>query len=172
MGKSIFRQPRRRWAVIGLLAGGLGTTIVMPPRPLLVWNVSQSAPVGLYAVGGSRDLARGELVIAWVPQPWRDLAAARHYLPANVPLVKRVAGVPGDRVCAVRGHVYVNDRWAAWQRPVDGRGRTMPAWIGCTTLAEGSLFLLMDARGSFDGRYFGPTESADIIGRGRLIWAR
>ena len=163
---------RRRALAIGLLLGGLGLTIASPPGPLLVWNVSASAPMGLYVVGGSTGIDRGDMVIAWVPDRWRRLAATRRYIPLNVPLVKRVAAVPGNVVCATNGHIFVDGSWAAWQRPYDGRGWPMPAWHGCTTLGDGAFLLLMDAPDSFDGRYFGPTSAPDIIGKATLLWAR
>ena len=161
-----------RTTIAAALALGLAATIASPPRPWLVWNVSASAPRGLYFVRPWAQPARGDMVAARTPEPWRRLAAARHYLPSNVPLLKRVAAGAGDTVCARDGHVFVNGRWAAWQRPFDGQGRPMPAWNGCRTLAQGTLFLLMDARDSFDGRYFGPTYAPDIIGPARLLWAR
>jgi type IV secretory pathway protease TraF len=40
------------------------------------------------------------MVIAWPPDVARDLASRRRYLPRNVPLVKPVAAIAGDRVCA------------------------------------------------------------------------
>ncbi len=171
---------RGRWHRHGLrlrlpvgLAGiaALGATALWPPRPLFVWNVSASAPRGLYWVAPWHAPARGDMVVAWTPQPWRRLAATRHYLPANVPLVKRVAAVDGDLVCARHGHLSINGRRAARQRPFDGRGRPLPAWQGCRTLGAGAFLLLMDAPDSFDGRYFGPTEASDMIGRATLLWA-
>lgn len=48
----------------------------------------------------------------------------------------------------------------------------MPTWTGCTRLHGPQLFLLMDNAASFDGRYFGPTEGKDIIGKARLLWRR
>src|SRR3546814_4504188 len=79
------------------LAAALAGTLIAPPRPRFVWNASASAPVGIYAVGDAAPLARGDMVIARVPDEYRMLAARRHYLPANVPLVKRVAAASGDR---------------------------------------------------------------------------
>src|SRR3546814_1519836 len=67
----------------------------------LVWNASASAPIGLYSVSPGVPADPGDMVIARVPQLWRDLAARRHYLPANVPLVKRVAAAAGDDVCGL-----------------------------------------------------------------------
>ncbi|HMQ18890.1 MAG TPA: S26 family signal peptidase, partial [Sphingopyxis sp.] len=86
-------------ALIGL-AGALAATVVSAPAPRLVWNVSASAPRGLYAVSPAAAIARGDTVIAWVPSEWRRLAALRLYIPINVPLVKRVAAGAGGRVCA------------------------------------------------------------------------
>jgi len=166
------RRRRRLWrcAAIISLAFALGLTIVNPPLPRLVWNVSASAPLGLYAVSPDAAIVAGDMVIARVPARWRDLAARRRYIPANVPLVKRVAAGPGDRVCAAGDRIRINGRVVAVQYRVDGRGRVMPRWRGCVTLSGGALFLLMDAPDSFDGRYFGPTASGDIIGRARLLW--
>lgn len=110
------------------------------------------------------------MVAAWLPQSLRGLAARRHYLPANVPLVKRAAALEGDIVCAQGAEIRVNGQWVATRRRVDAGGRSMPVWTGCEKLGEGDLFLLMDASGSFDGRYFGVTRRADLIGKARLLW--
>jgi conjugative transfer signal peptidase TraF len=167
------RRLRRRAAALGALGIALGATIILPPRPLLVWNASASAPVGLYAVGAPVPLRTGDIVIARVPETWRMFAARRRYLPANVPLVKRVAAEPGDTICALGATITVNGRPVAERRAADGAGRPMPTWSGCTTLRKGALFLLMtDSAASFDGRYFGPTEPRDIIGKATLLWRR
>ena len=64
------------------------------------------------------------MVIAWAPAEARRLGAERHYLPSNVPLVKRVAAVAGDRVCAAGEAVFVNGRLATLRR---AQGRRRPA---------------------------------------------
>lgn len=163
-----------RWAVgCAGLAVALAGTLIAPPRQRFVWNASASAPVGLYAVGDAAPLARGDMVIARVPDEYRMLAARRHYLPANVPLVKRVAAAPGDEACAVGARVMVNGRLAAKRLDRDGAGRLMPWWSGCRALGPGEYFLLMaDSAASFDGRYFGVSEAGDIVGKARLLWRR
>ena len=159
--------------VIALLSGALGWPIVAAPRPLLVWNASASTPVGLYAIGSPSDLRVGDYVVARQPVATRRLAAARHYLPANVPLVKRVAAIPGDRVCALGQDISINGFWVAERRVADAPGRRMPWWSGCIQLRQGAHFLLLaDEPASFDGRYFGPTERKLIIGKAHLLWAR
>lgn len=100
------RLPAKPTALIGLGAAALATTIALPPTPWLVWNASASAPIGLYAVSGRQDIASGDMVLVRVPDRWRRLAAERRYIPINIPLVKRVAAAPGDRVCARGREIY------------------------------------------------------------------
>ncbi|MDC7810926.1 S26 family signal peptidase [Sphingomonas koreensis] len=164
---------RRRAVVLGVGIAGLGLTIALPPLPRLVWNASASAPIGLYAVSPGARVKRGDMVVAWPPAPARALAAARQYLPRNVPLVKRAAGIEGDTICAVDRVVTVNGRRAAVRRAADTAGRPLPAWTGCVRLGPGMVFLLMTATpDSFDGRYFGPILAQDVIGKARPLWLR
>jgi len=168
---------RRRRLGKRIAVGAIGASIVLgsavfPPAPRLVWNASASAPIGLYSVSPGALPDPGDMAIARVPEPHRRLAATRHYLPMNVPLVKRVAAVAGDEVCALGQEIFVNGRWIAERRIADGAGRPMPWWSGCVRLRGRQLFLLMDTPTSFDGRYFGMTDSGDIVGKARLLWAR
>lgn len=167
------RQRARRAALLALGCVCLGVTIAAPPVPRLVWNTSASAPIGLYRVAPGSAVARGDMVIARTPASVRDLAARRHYIPGNVPLVKRVAGVAGDRVCAIGSVVTIDGSPVVRRRPADRLGRALPWWEGCRTLARGTLFLLM-ARvpDSFDGRYFGPSPASDVIGKATPLWVR
>ncbi len=160
----------RRLTVAALGIACLGITIVALPVPRLVWNASASAPIGLYGVTPGALLKRGDMVIAWAPAGPRALAASRHYLPGNVPLVKRVAAVPGERVCAIGNGIFVAGTHVAERRARDSLGRPLPWWSGCVTLKGGALFLLMDAPASFDGRYFGPTSASDVIGKASALW--
>ncbi len=163
-----------RWMPVGLVAfGAIAIQMAFPPAPRLVWNASASAPVGLYWVRPGARISRGDMVIARTPPAVRHLAAVRRYVPENVPLVKRVAGAAGDRICAAGAALTVNGRRVAMRRAIDGQGRAMPWWQGCRTLKAGEYFLLMaDVPDSFDGRYFGITSSADLIGKARLLWSR
>ena len=168
------RRRRRRCfviaAVIGCTAAPLAASVLWKPPVLLVWNASASAPIGLYRLRANSPVGRGDMVVAWTPEPARSLAARRHYLPANVPLVKRVAAVAGDRVCAAGSAVLINGRRVAVRQRSDAAGRPMPWWNGCHRLRRNEYFLLMDHASSFDGRYFGVTRGSDVIGRAELLW--
>jgi conjugative transfer signal peptidase TraF len=165
----------RRPAAFALGVLGVGALVVSsvyPPGPWLVWNMSKSAPVGLYRIRDSRGLVLGDMVLARLPERFRRLAAQRRYLPANVPLIKRVAAVPGDRVCAIGASIFINGTFVAARAARDARGRPMPWWSGCVRLDINAYFLLMDSAASFDGRYFAMTRRADIIGVATPIWLR
>jgi conjugative transfer signal peptidase TraF len=155
-------------ACVSLLVG-----CVAVPAPLLVWNASASAPIGLYRVYPGAPARVGEMVIASLPTDLRLFAARRHYLPLGVPLVKRVVAVTGGRICAQGARITVDGRTIAERRDRDRAGRPLPAWHGCRALARGEVFLLMaSAPESFDGRYFGPTAAGDVIGRAVPLWVR
>ena len=162
-----------RWILIGLACfWATVASLVFPPAPRLVWNASDSAPRGLYRVFPGVLPGRGDMVIAWAPEPYHRLAAERHYLPGNVPLVKRVAALAGDRVCAIGPTIQVGGKTIAHRLAVDGKRRAMPWWQGCRTLGTGEYLLLMDAPASFDGRYFGISRAAQLVGKARPLWTR
>lgn len=164
----------RIWCAAGLIvSAALGVSLLWRPRPLLLWNASASSTVGLYLVTSPARPSVGDMVIAWPPAAARRLAAARGYLPSNVPLVKRAGAVPGDRVCARGDRIYVNGRLAAARRSRDPSGRRMPWWSGCQILRSGELFLLSPGMpNAFDGRYFGATRRDELVGKARLVWAK
>jgi len=160
-------------AVAGIGITLLGLTMAFPPAPRLVWNASASAPIGLYAVAPGAPVDVGDMVIARVPDPWRMMAAERRYIPANVPLVKRVAAIAGDEVCALGQEIFINGALVVERRIADAQRRPMKWWSGCVRLRGRQVFLLMsDSPASFDGRYFGVTDGGLVVGKARLLWAR
>jgi conjugative transfer signal peptidase TraF len=148
----------------------LAAPLVLKPAPRLVWNASASAPIGLWRVTPGAAVFVGDTVLAEPPPLARKLAARRRYLPANVPMIKAVAAVSGDRICAAGALVSINDRPAALRRAADPRGRKLPWWNGCRRLSGGQVLLLNPTPDSFDGRYFGPVERSAVIGKARLLW--
>ena len=128
------------WAAAATFS--LGLTAAYPPCPRLVWNASASSPIGLYAIDPHARLRSGDMAVAWAPGYARRLAAARGYLPLQVPLVKSVAAGEGDRVCARGAIVRINGRFAARRQIRDSRKRQMPSWTGCIRLSSGDVFLL------------------------------
>ncbi|TPG21775.1 S26 family signal peptidase [Sphingomonas koreensis] len=142
------------------------------PRPLLVWNTTASAPLGLYWVRSASGLVVGDPVVARLPPAARALAARRQYLPAGIPVVKRFAAIGGAIVCAVGTRITIDGRPVAIRLVRDRAGRALPGWEGCRRLANGQAFLIGDGPDSFDSRYFGAVPRADLIGRAVLLWRR
>ncbi|MBV9841621.1 MAG: S26 family signal peptidase [Sphingomonadaceae bacterium] len=133
-------------------------------HPALMMNVSASAPLGLYRFSEG-PIGRGDWVAAWAPQWARRIAAARHYLPYGVPLIKRVVATVGANVCASETLVRLDGRALASRLPADRAGRPLPHWTGCRRLAVGEYLLINAAQASFDSRYFGPVRASSIIGK-------
>ena len=179
IGRILTRAGRRRrgrkrariaLALTLLGLGLIGLATLGRPAPWLVWNASASVPIGLYRVLPGKPI-RGDLVLVRTPSSVRQLAAERGYLPQNVPLVKRVAALDGDIVCATDDVISVNGRVVAERLARDRLDRPLPAWTGCQILEPNDVFLLMeDVSDSFDGRYFGPVRQAAIIGRLAPLW--
>lgn len=132
--------------------------------PLLVWNASASAPIGLYrVVSGIPE--RGDLVLVFPAKNIAKLAAKRAYLPAGVPLIKRIAAMAGDDVCVFNGAIIINGEIVAHQLATDSEGRPMPRWNECRELVGDEIFLILPPATSFDSRYFGPISRDHVIGR-------
>lgn len=115
---------------------------------------------------------RGDLVIAAAPAAARRLAAERGYLPLEARLLKHVAALGGDSICADGQLLFINGHVAARRLKADWRGLPLPWWRGCGRLPAGEFMLLGEGPRSFDARYFGPIGSDLIVGRARALWVR
>lgn len=81
-------------------------------------------------------------------------------------MLKKVFGMPGDRVVISKDGVTVNGRLIRNSKldTLDPAGRRLPRFRMDRTLSQGQVFLMSDYnRRSFDGRYFGPIKESNII---------
>jgi len=154
-------------AITGIALVGFGAALHR--MPILVWNASASVPIGLYRVISGAP-KRDDFVLVRTPDSVKMLADERGYLPVGVPLVKHIAAVVGDDVCALNLAVTINEKVVARQLESDRAGRPLPHWNGCRKLDQDEYFLLTEAADSFDSRYFGPVARANIIGRLVPLW--
>lgn len=146
-------------------------TLVFPVSRYAVWNASASVPTGLYLIRDKQSLHVSERVAIAPPPELRRLLAERGYLPLGVPLLKRVAALPGQRICRFSNGVTIDGALVGVARDRDRGGRALPAWFGCRRIAPGELFVMNPAvPDSFDGRYFGVLSLRDVIGRATPIW--
>lgn len=164
--------PWRTLIAAQIAASVIAFTMVVDLPTKLVWNASASVPIGLYAIRPIERLEVGELVLARPSEPLAAFLADGGYVPLGVPLLKRIAALPGQTVCREERTVTVDGFTLAVARERDRMGRPLPHWNGCRMLVDGEVFLLnRDEPSSLDGRYFGPLPASSIVGRASLIWA-
>lgn len=170
---SPIRVRRRRWRVTGLSVAALavlGLSAQPQTPPSLIYNASPSVPIGVYLVSPIRQLGTGDLVVARLPKAARELADARRYVPAKVPVLKHVAARGGDAVCAIDADIRINGKQVATRRERDRLNRPLPWWRSCRRLRSDEVFLLNpSAPDSFDSRYFGPVSLDHVIGKARPL---
>lgn len=160
----------RRWLPIALAALAVAV-LLLPPTPRLVWNASDSLPRGLYALRPVAELRPGMLVAIRPPASLAFYLAGRGYLPTGVPLLKPVAGLPGQRICRTGRRVSIDGLTAGMARFHDSRQRPLPVWQGCRLLRQGEIFLMNSAvSDSLDSRYFGPLPMVQILGEAMPLW--
>jgi signal peptidase I len=142
--------------VAALLAGLLVRTFVL--RPLTVSSTSMEPTL----CAGDRvvvnlwdpdlgDLARDDLVAL---RPGRS----------EVPVVKRVVGLPGDKVAIRDARLYVNDERV--DEPYVDLEASDGFFYGPIVVPAGRFVVLGDARAaSIDSRTYGPVPADRLIGR-------
>lgn len=178
----ITRHPRSRLRARVVLArlcacglAALAWASFVHPAPRVVYNASDSVPVGWYRVDPpgrwADSLPVGSIVLARLPADAAALAAQRGYLPMRVPLLKRVGAIAPQHVCVEDGGVRIDGVPVVAALPADRLGRPLSSWQQCRRLRSGELFLLSTTSpASFDSRYFGPIAATEVIGVAHPIW--
>lgn len=143
------------------------------PMPRVIYNASDSVPVGWYRIGPAGTLHVGSFVLVHLPAAPRALAAQRGYLPWHIPLLKRIGAMAPQTVCVHGRIVRIDGSPVAITLLVDASGRRLTAWPQCRRLRAGELFLLSTTNpASFDSRYFGPVSTSAVIGQAQPLWIR
>ena len=169
---------RARRVLAGLSVCGLAAlawAAFVHPLPRLVYNPSDSVAVGWYRVDprghGAASLLVGSIVLTRLPADAAALSAQRGYLPARIPLLKRVGAVAPQEVCVFGALVWIDGVPVAAVRSADRLGRPLPSWPQCRRLQAGEIFLLSTTNpASFDSRYFGPVSTSAVIGVAHPVW--
>jgi type IV secretory pathway protease TraF len=157
MTTTIPRVPRRRFPTLRdySFAG-----IVLALAVSTHWgtiNISPSVPMGLYGfVRTDVPLQHGDIVqIPAVPfgHPWPY---------TWLPLLKPIAGLPGDEVCVHHEGLWVQGEFygAVYQ---EHKGKPLPVFWGCHEVEDGEVFVASHEDKSLDGRYFGMTHAEDVL---------
>lgn len=158
-------------AFSALAAFGFAITSAVSMPVKVIWNASASVPVGLYIVAPHSRFELSELVAFMPPEPLAGFLTARGYAGQGVPLLKRIAALPGQRVCRIGHRITIDGAGFGAARKRDRKRRELPVWQGCHVIAEGELFLMnRNVPDSLDGRYFGPVPADAVIGRAHPLW--
>ena len=97
---------------------------------------------------------------------FRDVGVALGFAQDQTVLIKRVIGLPGDRISARGGQVYIDGERLV--EPYLPKGTTTSSF-GPVTVPPGYVWVMGDNRGdSLDSRVFGPIPEKNIVGR--AIW--
>lgn len=164
----------KRAILVGVTAAGVAAVVgaaIGGWPPLVLWNTTASAPIGLYRLQREHAPRVGDWVVVRPPKLLAAWLAERGFLPAGVPLLKRIAATAPSAVCRSGAAVDIDGSATAVARRVDRFGRRLPVWSGCHRLTPAEVFLLnADAPGSLDGRYFGPLPVRSIVGHATPVW--
>lgn len=127
-----------------------------------------------------------------------DIAVFRYPVDPNIPFIKRIIGLPGDKIAYYDKTIYINDipieqelngRYMAYGSGMmmDGASLRQEDLLGVehdilispsrgskeleTVIPEGQYFVLGDNRdNSKDSRYWGFVPDENLVGRAFLIW--
>ena len=126
----------------------------------LRFNPTLSLPKGIYRIVSGVP-AKGDLLSFCLEGEFAELALERGYLepgscPSGLrPLLKRLAGLPGDLVNPYASPICAED----------SQGRSMSPALTPGVVPSGMALVLADHPGSFDSRYFGfvPLDSLQRV---------
>jgi conjugative transfer signal peptidase TraF len=150
---------------------GVAAAAIVPTSLKLVWNVSASAPIGFYRIEPAEHLDVPDLVAVTPPMPLEDFMVERGYIGRDMPILKRVLGLPGQRICRIGRTITIDGITMGEARDRDRLDRPLPVWNGCRTVAEDELFLMnWQVPDSLDGRYFGPLPATSVIGQATPLY--
>jgi len=173
---------RRSW-ILRIATASIGCAVLigtgligcrLPTALGFCLNLTPSEPVGIYRLVAG-DAERAALV--WVKQPAGAAVSILHrYVPANIPLIKRVAAVPGDIVQIATPGVSINGMLWTDSAPLDrdAEGRSLEHYpFGSYRVPTGQLWVMSSNPRGIDSRYFGPVAKASVISRlvPVIIWS-
>ena len=147
-------------------------------RPILLLNLSDSAPKGLFLrVREAPEI--GDWVAACLPEELAELGRERDYLRRGrlcpehtAPVIKRLAAREGAHVALDEGALTIDAvPWPSGAlRQLDRTNRPIPhAATYPYTLQRGEVLLLGETAVSWDGRYYGPVPEPRVLGVYRRV---
>jgi len=152
------KKPSKAILVLSSIIGvGLCVLIVIQFY-YISWNFSPSLPYTMFVVEKRGLPQKGGFVVFNFP-------GKQFYNPKDR-FVKKVVGVPGDRV-EVRGReVFLNGESVAVAKEKSVKGIPLAQLNFNGVIPEGKLFVLGMTKDSYDSRY----EDVGLVDQNRIIW--
>lgn len=154
--------------LVGLGLSAILFSVASPLPDRLIWNRTGSIPEGLYWLSDD-PFTKGGWVVVSARSAEAEWAELNGFVGEDWPLLKRVAGVPGDEICRDGETVLINGMPVGEALIASGTGVLLPSWNGCRRIEDGKIFLMNAHPHSLDGRYFGMTSAHDIVGSAILL---
>ena len=139
------------------------------------YGIQVPKPAIIQVFGLSIPFFETELKPVWGEIKRGDVIVFRFPLDRTKDYIKRVIGLPGDRIEIKNKKIFINDK--PWDDPYGVfKGGieydSMRAnYFGPYTVPEGYVFVMGDNRDrSYDSRFWGPVPIKDIKGRAFLIY--
>ena len=157
------QRPKFVLVVSTVAVAAVAAKPLFDPVPPVVWNASNSVPIGWYFVS-KRQPNLGEIALIQPPEWVEIYASARGYLPLRTPLLKPVRAIKSSTVCSFGRYLFNDGNLVARAKYFDTSHRVLPVWKGCRAIKSDEIFLLGTHRDSFDSRYFGPINRTQVLG--------
>lgn len=131
----------------------------------LFLNLAPGESKGLYMLVplSEQSLRLGEKVL--LNESMRFVSASERVL-KEVPLLKTVAGLPGDRYMVSNTSIYVNGRYLGAVYEADYEGKALPQKRGAFVVKEDSILpVATKTDKAIDGRYIGDIPITAVWGK-------
>jgi signal peptidase I len=144
--------------------------VLMPGDKIFVSKVHYGPKIPLtdWRIKGARKAQRGEVVVFVPPQeavkPWY---VRKQY-------IKRLVGLPGDRILVKQGNIYINGRIAIDPRIARNyyynQGEYAKEGKDIVVPSKQYFFMGDNSISSLDSRFWGFADEDNIVGKAIFIW--
>ncbi len=140
------------------------------------YGIQVPKPAIINVFGASVPFFETKLIPSWGKVDHGDVIVFRFPGDRSKDYIKRVIGLPGDRVELRDKVIYLNDKkmddpWGVNKGGLYGEDTEKNLNFGPYTVPEGTVFVMGDNRDrSYDSRYWGPVPFKDIKGKAFIIY--
>jgi len=162
---------RHRWIHLGLvLFCGLivGVGLIAPWYEVAARMSGSWPDHSFFLVHKGQPVDRGDLVAFIMQEDYvervRPAQVHRDYADVGKRWMKRIVGVPGDRILVKDNEVYINGQSVGRGFDVDRYGQRIELAGLPDIIPHGEYYVALPHPRSFDSRYYGLIRQADILG--------